>query len=533
MDNKYIENLGMCNQVDEGLWDRLKSRAVGYAQAGKNILGKGTTEMQAAQFSSLFKKFLNNSISTIKDFYRVMVPFVNAGKATPEEKQQIDDIVSLSWSIQDIQDIGSVPITEANLFTRPFSVLGAQASGKVQNIIDAYKKLLRTHYESFINDAKKLNIVPAEYITRKIGATFPAAKDFIDKIETVTGYKTSTKPAPIPASPAPVAPSGPEKPTDVPVASIPASPTVPSAAPVPSTSAPVTPTPAPTVPPVLSPGKSSLLLADNHPEKLGWMAVYKILNLLSPDGKMLDDIHSYIRRDASKAEVPFPANPALDIKSDDGEIIKLHMRYKAVKSISGHAIQIHLEKKTKDPSGKTISQRAPRWEEFIKFAPSDVITMDGKLNTSFDLLKNIDRNNPAVAKKMDDVDPDVLPEINRKMVEALASIVEASVPDNERGKRRLGGDKAEEPLPGHEKETPGLEPPPGGPKAPTPSSGTGPVPPEAKGRTTTTGIVPPRPPSGGELTFDKLEKEKAAKKESFRKKENIEFEKTGRIWNSY
>ena len=67
MDEKYIENLGMSPHIDEGLWDRLKSRVSAFTQGAKNISGfgnVGTTE--SAKFNSLFRNFVNTELSLIR-----------------------------------------------------------------------------------------------------------------------------------------------------------------------------------------------------------------------------------------------------------------------------------------------------------------------------------------------------------------------------------------------------------------------------------------------------------------------------------
>lgn len=506
MENKYIENLGICDHIDEGLWDRIKARTSSYAQAGKNLALGGTTDINVSKFNSIFQKFLTKSMSIVQDFWKVILPYWKEGKFSTSERGQIINILAL-FSI--MSELKNQPLTEANLFTRPFSVLGAQASGNVQNIINSYKKQLTDSYDSFKSDASKLKIDPETYL-KKIGGKNPLANVFLDRYKFALNLTTGAASTASSPSAPPVIPSGGTSTTAPPVlppdrippvlpsgrstSSVP--PVLPSGVPPVIPSGGTSPTASSSsAPPVLSSPsassssptptatESSLKLAHNEPEKLIGLAINKILTLLSPDGKMLDDIHSYIRRDASKAEVPFPANPVIEIKSSDGGLIKLHMRYKAVKSISGHAIQIHLEKKTKDASGKIISQRAPRWEEFIKFAPSDVITLEGKINPNFNLLRNIFRNNPEVANVM----PSFLvtPTINQKMAEALAGIVEASVPDSERGVRRIG----DTPPPGTEKGSDIHATTPAPPEAKTPVER--PSSPDKTGRETKKGVEKP------------------------------------------
>ena len=57
MDENYIENLGGSPYIDEGLWDRLRSRAAGYTQAAKNLAFKGTTPVGEVKFKRIFNVY--------------------------------------------------------------------------------------------------------------------------------------------------------------------------------------------------------------------------------------------------------------------------------------------------------------------------------------------------------------------------------------------------------------------------------------------------------------------------------------------
>ena len=88
MDEKYIENLGMSANVDEGLWDRLKSKASGFKQAAQNLSGTGVGDTESAKFNSIFKSFIKKSVQTIEDLIRVLQAYAQAGKLSSEQKAQ-------------------------------------------------------------------------------------------------------------------------------------------------------------------------------------------------------------------------------------------------------------------------------------------------------------------------------------------------------------------------------------------------------------------------------------------------------------
>ena len=460
MDEKYIENLGQSSEVDEGLWDRLKSRAAGYGQAVKNVAAKniGTTDTQNAQFSSLFKTFLNQATKTILDFNKVIKPYQDSGKVTPEQKAQADKISGL---YKDVLYMSALPIKEANMFTRPFSTLGAQASGNIDNIIKAYKKLLEGYWTTFLKDAGKLNIVPDQYIGRKVAAVYPEAANFIKKFTDAinvapisTSATPSGTPAPTPA-PAPAAPTPPPVPSAAAApapAPAPAS-AAPTPAPAPATPAPVvappvasapaaspTPTPATTTSPAapVSPATSTPK-SDQMNAQLAQMAIKQIMSvLINNTEKFVDKIGGYTTRDASKAMAVFPPTPPVSVKIPNGKVIWV-LRYLNSKEVLRHQIQVLAEAQTADNTGKMSVQKNDRWENFIRFSPTDVLENDGTPKASVNTLALIKRTNPTLGQTIENglkaLGTNFSADIDTDLPKALAEIVYASVPSPERDKR--------------------------------------------------------------------------------------------------
>jgi hypothetical protein len=534
MDENYINNLGMSSEVDEGLWDRLKSRASGYAQAFKNVTGKGATEMEAANFNSLFKTFLKKSIRAIEDLARVLEPHLNTNKLTPQQEAESQKIFEVHWLMKNME---TLPVTEANMFTRPFSALGAQASGNVGNILSTYKKLLESYYNSFVTDAKKLNIVPADYITRRIGATYPDATTFLKKFGEAIGKPIGSGPGSTggttttansgPGSPASTAtgpvPSGPTPPPTPPPAAAPAAPVPPAAkpftwkapfpkapvasspvsAPTPVSAAPVTTTapaaPAPVAPPAsstppvapASPSASPTAPVHSPVPNLVAQSLDKVIKNLTPPGfnpdapeddkpvntPMLKTIAGYIKRDANKAEVPFPKDPPIKWVNGDTTIL-WHLRYKYAKDIGGHTIQIHGEVTTNKPGEKPATKKSTNWEDLIKFSTPDVLSRKGGINPAFDVYEKISQSNPALGAELVNAKVSKDPALNKAMAQALRNIEHAAQPQSERGTRQLDVDPDQE-LSGGTAHGEPIE----GPKTPEELKN---APPELKGRTTKT-----------------------------------------------
>ena len=543
MDENYIENLGQSSEVDEGLWDRLKARAAGYTQAAKNIAGGGSTSMAEAQFNSIFKKFLNQSTKTILDFHRVILPFQDAGKLSPEQKEEVNKIIGL---YRDVIYMAHIPLKEANVFTRPFSALGAQASGDPHNIITTYKKLLADYFRSFLKDAGKLNIVPYDYITRKVAARYPEAKNFFDKfkdavnVDLKTGKDLITPAGAIPTpgapTPTPAAPTAVPAPTPAPASAsplpTPTPATPPSVAPTPAP-APATPSKPPVVAPAVPvskpgevtgapatgwpkgtsawaaptpatpPAKAPAGTVPSEEQKKQVEAAYTLIkkalqniaaNLKSTDASaeaegriatspMLKDIQSYVNRDAWKAQVPFPNNPPVVLKTPSGTMM-MKLRYRPDKDTGGHTIQSSYE--TYDPSGTKIEDTP--WQDFMAFTGPDVVKREGGLNTAFDPLQKISEANPQLGKiiamkeKMGK-DPE-MESLKQDIAKGLRNVTHVLTSRSaERGLRKLAAtpEKESEPVPAVPTEKPSTPPPPiEGPKRKEPMSK---PPPDARGRT--------------------------------------------------
>ncbi len=462
MDENFVENLGMSAHVDEGLWDRLKSRAASFTQGAKNLSGGklggvGTTE--SAKFNSLFRSFVAEELSLIKSLDKAVVPW--AKHFTPEEASQVQQIEALEQALKKI-DFGKLPVTEA---LPSFSNLGARWAGGVQNMLDSYKKRMADTYDNFIKDVTKLNIVPEQYITRKIAASKSGAFEALKALEPVIGKPTTTgirtptaTPAAAPTTSAPATPVT-TTPAPSPAPSPAAAPSAPP--PKPATAAPA-PAPAPVAP---APKPAAPSAQQSQTAKMAQKAIHKIINQLL-SGKMLDDIEGYIKRDATKAEVPFPPTPPIVSVYPDGTEIVWHLRYKNSREIQNNLIQVLAEVRTMNPeTGKKETGKRSNWEDFMRFGASDVIDINGHEKKNFDILRNIKMTNPAIGKEIENglnsSGETIDPSLGEQMAKAFAGVIRASVPKPERGERRLSGPETPEKI-GSGPGTP--EPPIEGPK---------------------------------------------------------------------
>lgn len=516
MDDKYIENLGMSANVDEGLWDRLKSRASGFKQAAQNLSGTGVGENESAKFNSIFKSFIKKSVQTIEDLIHVLQPYVQAGKLSPEQTAQLQQFSDASVALQQVENL---PLSEANLFTRPFSSLGAIATGNPDKILDAYKAQIDGHYQSFLKDAQRLNIVPANYIPRKVASISPAVPEAMQKLGRALGKQlvgapaTASRPMPTGALPPSAPTTPPAAPT--PPAPAPEAPVAPVSSPVPS---PVPPTaqkadtspepessmlapmakaataepekPAVVAPVAVSPEpvkpEEPKAASTGDESGSGDAAVYALIekavekindNLRSTDpssekegrvatSPMLDDIQSYTVRDAWKALVPFPPSPAVVVKTPEWKL-EWKLRYKPEKDAHGHTIQFLWEIENL----KTGEKKAPsNWQTLLTFSPTDVINKDTLgPRTTFDVFKKIAETNPKLGTIIQQKMPtsSKAETLKRDAIGSLRNLTHATRSSSaERGLRKLSNNPEEEGGTSIEKAT--ETPPLGGPERPEP-----------------------------------------------------------------
>ena len=63
MEKQYLTNLAGSSHVDEGMWDRLKSRGAGGLQRYKGMVGGGWKKIDDAKLDSLIASF--NALTSI------------------------------------------------------------------------------------------------------------------------------------------------------------------------------------------------------------------------------------------------------------------------------------------------------------------------------------------------------------------------------------------------------------------------------------------------------------------------------------
>lgn len=205
MDQAYIENLGMVNEIDEALWDKLRTKAAGVNQARKNLgltFGpRGTTPKEIAQFNYIFQKFLFKTMGLLQNMERVLDAYDKAGKLS---KMQMQELSSLTNAYMTLKKFYKKKLDEAlgdiyhtfNPQTLP--LVGAISSGDPQKIIDAYKRELTNYYQAFLNDLKSLNLDPTQFISQTIANRHPELLTALQGLENSIGYSLLNK-IPLPA----------------------------------------------------------------------------------------------------------------------------------------------------------------------------------------------------------------------------------------------------------------------------------------------------------------------------------------------
>lgn len=454
MDEKYIDNLDGSNYVDEGMWDRLKSRAAGFTQAAKNISGRNVGDVEQKKFEALFDRFSQRTLKILLDLNNVIQPYISSNRMSPDELAELEKFDDLKTALSQVK---RGKISEANLFNRPFSVIGAMASGSPQVIMNAYKKLVESYYNSFIEDAKKLNIVPDNYILRKIGSLNPKIPEVLSKLGVVLGRNlTATIPAAASTEPVSPSPSPITTPTPPPI-------------PTPTPKSPVAPVSGKTPESPIASSKSSSGISPEDSKKMqGYRIVYDLINeslkklvdTLLKGGKvdspeessltrtpMLDKIRGGIAREASKAEAVFPKENPIQItipatSTTPKTIIRWNLRFKVDKEEDKFLIQYIPIRIESLPGKKPSISRHGKWENLLSFDVLDVSNEKGYPNPTFDVYKEIEKTNPELGtiiqkvKKIIGKTPDES-ELNWKIVNALRNVVISSRPDTERGVRNL------------------------------------------------------------------------------------------------
>src|ERR1041385_2080008 len=84
MDKQYLESLAGSPYVDEGLWNRIKSRTKKYTSAAKNIAGFDLKNISGAAYESLLKDYARKIQVITK--YAGYTEIKNAKSITPDRK---------------------------------------------------------------------------------------------------------------------------------------------------------------------------------------------------------------------------------------------------------------------------------------------------------------------------------------------------------------------------------------------------------------------------------------------------------------
>ena len=497
MDENYIENLGGSPYIDEGLWDRLRSRAAGYTQAAKNLAFKGTGNVENQRFATLFKKYLTNSLDIITDADGILIRYENARKLTPEQMAEVYKMEALETALK-----AATQIDLSEAFFRPFKVTAAIASGDVNRIIETYKQQLTDQYATFLNDALKMNVnvqqhlqrlpLEAQTVLKALGdltgqnlfgpipqaGTPKPAPTMADLPEpTPIGKTATTTPATTPAAatptptPAPTPTASPvltpatSTPVPTPVASAPASPTPASpVAPATTVSNPPATGTTPAVPTgsAKTEGQIDKNVAFLH---LSRQAIDKLLTVIPPKSPKktsnldeadnaddsddaiekstsgsLEKIAKYFRRDATKADYKFPRNnPVIMVKLTNGVSIRWTMRWRYSKDIAGHAIDV--ARYITPKGGKEIPAR--EWNPFIQYNIADIVDQNTlQPLANFKTLELIKKASPAIAAqienglKVEGGQPFLPSDTEKNVQQSLKNIVLVIGREEDRGKKQ-------------------------------------------------------------------------------------------------
>ena len=490
MDNKYIENLGMVSDIDEGFVNTMKARAASLAQGYHNIRSKGKKSgvnigtPESAKFKSLFSGFITKVTSLIKEFDPVILPWKKY--AIPAEKDQINAIKTLYSALNSI-NLSKLPITEA----MPFASLGVRARGGVQNILDYYKKQIASACGQFKIDIAMLNINPDEYL-KKIADRNAEVNSVFNALTPIIGQSIIKKPAPpaIPVSTAtdttastdtasPVAPPAEEKPVSRPGDSYkpdqkdtstaqqkydlyiksgytPAKALKNTQMNYPDFSGPAAQAPhvnnpteakkvyelakqtleiitkemAPKSPPAPAPVEIKEAEGDGEDETESDSST-------APDAKidslpMPKKIQSYYSRNANNALAVF------EERAESGNTT-WNIRWRFVKKIEGNSIDIRA----------TEGEKSSLWTPFITYSADDIYKQEvaTEFLPNFDTMALIKRTNYKIfnfIKEWETQSEPFLKEAdNKKLQEVFSDILIARLPDNDRGARIFNKNKSD------------------------------------------------------------------------------------------
>ena len=494
MDEKYLEQLEGSGHVEEGYLDRLRAKAAGAKQFAKNWMGKGTGSQEDAKLNRLFQRFVANALSTIEKMDNALIPLARENRLSQADYDKVLALRKLASHLQAAQK----SLKEANPLTQPLSLWGPIGRGDPTEIIDAYRNRISKQFDTFVNDAKKLNLVPDQYLMRKFGSTLPGGFNVLKSLEKVLGRQLSVKPptaAPeeLPAEPT-AAPEAPVASTSTPAATAPV-PAPTSTPPEPAPAATSTDQPTKTGTATQKPSGGQLDQGTEIAYDLIKQAINKMATVLSDtsEGRPSQDVEKYrantfigkavasYYKHMNKAEHDFPAEPKIVHKvpatADTPEtIIRWFLRWR--NRAPKQAIEYYGERDIVDAHGNRKTEKADRWDPFMDFNIFD-FTEEGPgiLKGDFNVLKQISDTNPQLKQVIDTAvpvvgEPENLEQNSQIIAKGLTHMLGKQTPQPHGGERERQAARK-----------PDQDKPPG--DAPVDQSE------EPEQRTTTTGSVPP------------------------------------------
>jgi hypothetical protein len=197
MDKNYLDSLEGSPYVDEGLFDRVKSRGAAGIQRFKGVAGTGWTPIEEAKMESLWNSFKKKVTRLIKDFSTNVFP--NIQKHRPQDilanQKSINQMIGLVRRLnpdgQNSTNLGAVS-EGLGKFLRPWSLTQALSTNDTKQVITAYKAQVKKLYNEFINDVQLVTKTGDGFVGRSIVTKKPDWANLLNQIEKVAGVPISS-----------------------------------------------------------------------------------------------------------------------------------------------------------------------------------------------------------------------------------------------------------------------------------------------------------------------------------------------------
>lgn len=235
MDKKYLTSLEGSPYVNEGLWDRVKSRGAAGMQRYRGITGSGWKPIDEAKLESLWSSFKKKLIYLVKDFNDDLIPTIQSNRPNDivTYKTDIDKFAELGkllaparqFSDTQLQQITTPRryddptnltksggnkgvnfgemLREAGIgkFFRPLSITQARMANDTKRTIAAYKGQVKKLYTEFLEDVKTVLKLPdLTSAGKSVAANKPEWKSVLNKWEETIGVPVSDPNAPATAT---------------------------------------------------------------------------------------------------------------------------------------------------------------------------------------------------------------------------------------------------------------------------------------------------------------------------------------------